>query len=469
VRSSAILTIFLLFGAAVALVSREPQPDSRLKNAFRRPNQNGWTYVHLEGAPAEMGYQHGFLLAPEIGDALKVISLELTHDTNRSWKFFRDAAKDDLWPHVEAQYRAELEGIAEGARAHGVKLDVWDVVALNAFLELNPYYVNWYDKLHKVAPASKSTAPEHCSAFVATGRYTKDGRIVIGHNAWTGYLDGQRWTMIFDIAPASGHRILMDGFPGLIHSADDFGVNDAGMVITETTISRFHGWNPDGIPEFVRARKAMQYSTSIDEFATWMKEGNNGGYANTWLAADRKTNEIASLELGLKNVTLQRTKDGYFVGSNFPANEKLVADETEFDVHDMGQSANARRVRWEQLMEENKGKIDVAAGQRFLADHYDTFAKKEEAGERTLCGHVELSPRGAQPWQPPYGIAGAVQNKVTDAAMAEQMSFTASAGHACGRDFHAAAHLEAHPEFAWQKELLHDMPSGKWTTFRSGN
>jgi Phospholipase B len=469
VRNSALLTLVLLFGAAMALVSREPQADSRLKNAFRRPSQNGWTYVHLEGAPAEMGYQHGFLLAPEIGDAEKVVSLELTHDTKRGWKFFRDAAKNDLWPHVEAQYREELEGIAEGLRARGVKLDVWDVVALNAFLELNPYYVNWYDKEHNLAPAANSTAPEHCSAFVATGRYTKDGRMVIGHNAWTGYLDGERWTMIFDIAPAAGHRILMDGFPGLIHSADDFGVNDAGMAITETTISRFHGWNPDGIPEFVRARKAMQYAASIDEFATWMTEGNNGGYANTWLAADRKTNEIASLELGLKNVTLRRTKDGYFVGSNFPLNEKLVADETEFDVHDLGQSANARRVRWEQLMEENKGKIDVAAGQRFLADHYDTFAKKEDASERTLCGHVDLSRRGAQPWQPPYGIAGAVQNKVTDAAMAEQMSFTAATGHACGLDFHAAAHLKAHPEFAWQKELLRDMPSGQWTTFRSRN
>src|SRR6185369_9815815 len=176
------------------------------------------------------------------------------------------------------------------------------------------------------------------------------------------------WNMVFDIAPLSGHRMLMDGFPGVIHSADDFGVNSAGIMITETTITRFHGWNPDGIPEFVRARKAMQYSSSIDEFAKWMSEDNNGGYANTWLVADRNTNEVASLELGLKNVTLRRTKDGYFVGSNFPVNEKLLTDETEFDAKDLGASANARHVRWEQLMEQNKGKIDVAAGQRFLAD-----------------------------------------------------------------------------------------------------
>jgi hypothetical protein len=468
VRSSGILSLILLFAAAVALVSREPQADPRMKNAMRRPSQNGWTYVHLEGTPSEIGFQHGYLLAPEIRDAEKVISLELTHDTKRSWAFFRDAARKELWPHIEAQYREELTGIAEGLKARGVKLDVWDVVALNAWLEWNPYYVNWYEKQHKTQ-LTKLTAAEHCSAFVATGSCTKDGRVVMGHNAWTGYLDGERWTMVFDIAPATGNRILMDGFPGLIHSGDDFGVNSAGIMITETTISRFHGWNPDGIPEFVRARKAMQYSASIDDFSKWMTEGNNGGYANTWLVADRKTNEIGSLELGLKNVTLKRSKDGYFVGSNFPENEKLAADETEFDLKDMGQSANARRVRWEQLMAENKGKIDVAAGQRFLGDHYDTFSKKEEADERTLCGHIDLSPRGSEPWQPPHGIAGAVQNKVTDAAMAEQMSFTVAAGHACGLQFHAAEHLAAHPEFAWQKEMLHDMPAGAWTTFRISN
>jgi len=49
--------------------------------------------------------------------------------------------------------------------------------------------------------------------------------------------------------------------------------------------------------------------------------------------------------------------------------------------------------------------------------------------------------------------------------MAERMSFTASAGHACGIPFRAAPHLKAHPEFAWQKELLRDMESSPWTTF----
>ncbi len=196
-----------------------------------------------------------------------------------------------------------------------------------------------------------------------------------------------------------------------------------------------------------------------------MKDGDNGGYANTWLVADRKNNEIASLELGLKNVVLQRATDGYFVGSNFPANPKLIREETDFNAKDLGESANARHVRWEQLMAQYKGKIDFAAAQQFLSDHYDTFEKKVDPDERTLCGHIELSPRGEKGWQPPFGTAGAVQNKVADATMAEHMSFTAAAGHACGIDFKSAEHLRAHRGFSWEGQLLKDIDAEPWTTF----
>ncbi|MBZ5595745.1 MAG: peptidase C45 [Acidobacteriia bacterium] len=456
----------LLF-VAVLLASREPQADPRLKNALRRPEKSGWTYVHLEGTPAEIGYQHGYLLAPEIGDSFKVIQLEMTHDIHKSWGFFRHTAQEMLWPHIEQEYRDELKGITEGVNAHGVKVDLWDIVALNAALEWE-YYVHEYDREHKIQSPPSVTAPDRCSAFVATGSYTKDGRVVIGHNAWTQYLDGERWTIIFDVVPAHGHHFIMDGYPGFIHSGDDFGVNSAGMMITETTITQFHGWDPNGVPEFVRGRKAMQYSASIDDFVRIMSEGNNGGYANNWLVADRKTNEIADLELGLKNVNLQRTKDGYFVGSNFPVSGKMAREETDFNLSDPSKSANARRVRWEQLMAENKGRIDVAAAERFLADHYDTYDKKIEPDERTLCGHVDLSARGMLPWQEPYGIAGAAQNKVTDSAMAEKLSLAASAGHACGLHFKAAEHLRKHSEFAWQKESLKDMNSYPWETFTAG-
>ena len=454
-----LFSVSLLLAVALGLLSGDVKTDPRLSKASRAADENGWIEVHLEGSPAEIGFQHGFLLADEIEDTVRVISAEFAHDEKREWGFFRDAARDVFWPHVEQEYRDELNGIAEGLKARGSKLDLWDVVALNSWLEA-PYYTR--NLKHKTGLTA-----DRCSAFVATGSYTTDGRVVMGHNNWTSYADGERWNIIFDIVPASGYHILMDGMAGLIDSGDDFGMNSAGILITETTISGFNGFDADGVPEFVRARKAMQYAASIDDFARIMKEGNNGGYANNWLVADRNTNEIADLELGLKNVHLQRTKDGFFVGSNFPIDPQLMRDETSFEADNAGNSANARHVRWLELMEENRGKIDVAAAQRFLADHYDTFAKKVQPSERTLCGHADLSPRGIADWVAPYAPAGAVQNKVTSAAMAAKMSMVAVLGHACGRDFHAAAHLARHAEFEWYRPILRDMDARPWTEFHA--
>ena len=40
-----------------------------------------------------------------------------------------------LWPHIDAEYQQELQGIADGA-AEGVNADVWDIVALNSMEEV---------------------------------------------------------------------------------------------------------------------------------------------------------------------------------------------------------------------------------------------------------------------------------------------------------------------------------------------
>jgi len=462
-----VLVLFALSCAALAAAS-----DPRLENAYRF-QQGGWTYVHLEGSPADIGYQHGYLLAPEIADAFAAIKLFDTHQSQRDWEFFRTTAQQMLWPHIDAEYQQELQGIADGVKAHGVDLDVWDIVALNAFEEVPDYYLPWLAKQQKSAANPNLKAPGNCSAFIATGSMTKDHQIVIAHNNWTSYLAGERWVIVFDIQPEHGNRILMDGFPGVIVSDDDFGVNSAGIMITETTITQFEGWDPNGKPEFMRARKALQYANSIDDYVRIIKEGNNGGYANDWLIGDRKTGEIAYLELGLKNTPLWRTKDGYFVSSNFARDLKLIKEETDgFNPEDASSSMNARHIRWEQLMNQAKGQIDVAMAEQFLSDHVDTFAAmsdKQMQNERALCGHVDNSPRGVKEWEwNPYNPGGAVQGKATDSDMAAKMSFVARAGHPCGEDFLAEPFLEKHPEYSWQKPLLHDMKAGPWTVFTAG-
>jgi hypothetical protein len=185
---------------------------------------------------------------------------------------------------------------------------------------------------------------------VATGSYTADGRVVIGHNNWTTYADGERWNVVFDIVPSGGYRILMDGMPGLIHSGDDFGINSAGILITETTISGFSGFDRNGVPEFVRARKAMQYAASIDDFARIMKDGNNGGYANNWLVADRNTERDRRSGTGSQERASAAHAGRLLRRLEFPIDPALTREETTFKPADAGSSANARHARWLELM-----------------------------------------------------------------------------------------------------------------------
>lgn len=442
--------------------------DPRLKGAYRF-ERGGWIYVHLQGTPSQIGFQHGYLLAPEIQDFIKVVKLNDTHSTHRDWNFFLQASHHMLWPKMDHEYQQEIQGIVAGLHARGVELSVDDVVTMNAVEELADYYVPWYNSQHKVAYAPHLTSPGNCSAFVATGSYTKDHKIVIAHNNWTNYMEGERWRIMFDIVPQHGYRMMMDGLPGVITSDDDFGINSDGIMVTETTISQFYGWDPNGKPEFDRSRKALQYSASIDDYVRIMLDGNNGGYANDWLLGDRKTNEIAQFELGLKAYKLYRTKDGYFVGSNFASDPKVIKLDTKFNPGNPETSPNARRTRWEQLMKQNKGQIDVHLGEQFLSDHTDAYAHKVDADERTLCGHGEDSPRGVKLWDwPPYFPGGAVQGKVTDSDMVARMSLIARRGHPCGDDFIASAFLKKHPQYSWMAPLLEDMKAGPWTQFHSG-
>jgi hypothetical protein len=460
------LSLLAITSVAAFAASSDHTHDPRLQGGYKF-NESGWTYVHLQGTPEQVGFQHGYLLAREIEDNVQVYKVEAPHNDKRPWSFFREAGKKVLWPHIEPEYQEELKGIAEGLQAQGSRLDLWDVVALNGEIELGDYYLPTLNAKEGKQNPPAATAPGKCSAFIATGSATRDGKIVIAHSNWSSYAEGERWTVVFDMVPAGGQHFLMDGLPGVITSQDDFGVNASGLMITETTLPMARGFDTAGIPEFDRSRKAMQYATSIDEYAAIMRKGDNGGYANSWLIGDRRTGEIAYLELGLRHTPLIKKKDGYFVSSNFSSDPLLIRDDTPgFDPNNPESSMNARRTRAEQFVQQHFGKLDTALAEAYLSDHFDSYEHTLDAGKRSLCGHEETSPVGEKVWDnPPFDPAGAVTGKVMDSEMAAKLSFIARAGHPCGENFVAAPFLAAHPEFAWQKAILHDMIARPWTIF----
>jgi hypothetical protein len=426
----------------------------------------GWIYLHVEGEAGERGFQHGYLLAAEIAEGLRVSKACWEYASAMSWPWLTERAGQMFVPHIDPENLSELEGIAKGMTAAGHPATRDDIIAYNGIIELTGYW--WPTELKKIKDGPTPSVRESCSSFIATGKMTRDGNLVLGHNTMMDYNDVFP-NVIEDIVPARGHRILWQTEPGWIHSGTDFFITDAGLVGSETTIGDFDGFETNAVPEFVRMRRATQDAGSIDQWCELMKRGNNGGYANAWLLGDINSHEIARLELGLKEVSLEKKRDGYFSGSNVAENLKLLRFETSTKETDIRSSGVARRVRWKQLMKEYAGRIDLASAKTFEADHMDPYLHKKEPDGRTLCGHFELQGEPAGSWPGvPYGCSGTVDAKVVDASMAKAMSFEARWGTACGRPFIAKDYLSEHPQFDWMSNLLKDRPAQPWAVFKAG-
>jgi hypothetical protein len=434
-----------------------------------RAEKAGWIYIHVEGEAHDRGFQRGYLLAKEIADALHTTRISWEHQTSMEWKWAVSQAGPMFLPKVDPEDLAEIDGMVDGLRAAGYTASRDEMIAYNGYIELSGYW--WPAELKKMkesAAESLVAVHESCSSFIATGSMTKDGNVVLGHNTMQSY-DDVFPRIIEDIQPARGHRILWQTSPGWIHSGTDFFITDAGLVGSETTIGSYEGFDTNGVPEFVRMRRATQDAASIDQWCQIMKAGNNGGYANAWLVGDIHSKEIARLELGLKHIGFEKKQDGFFTGSNVAEDSKILRMETSADETDIRASSVARRVRWKQLMRENVGKIDLALAKRFEADHFDSYRGRFQPSARTLCGHFELDPEADKPWPGvPFGCCGTVDSKVVDASLARQMSFAARWGSACGTPFIARKYLEAHPQFDWMDGILKDRPAEPWAVFRAG-
>lgn len=425
--------------------------EDRLAGSARRED-SGWIVLTLAGEPRNIGYQYGSLASREISQAHAALRDLLRWRTGRDWNWYREQTRRLFWSKLDPEYQQEMEGQAEGLAAKGVKLDVWDVLAFNGYIEVSDYYLPWS------LQASAGAAGDSCSAFVATGSATADGKPVIGHNLWWDWIMGPKWNVVLDIRPKRGHRILMDCLSGFLHSGSDFAMNSAGIALCETTISNFKGFDPNGIPAFMRMRKAIQYSKNLDDVYGHFFKGNNGGYANTWLMVDANTNEIGKLELGLKNVIFHRSTQGWYVGSNFPEDAKLIAEETEgWDDSVRSNGCLRRQVRWQSLLTRSKGRIDAERSKGFLADTFDEVLNQKGASDGTICGRSDA-----------FGAAhGAINTKVASAAQIRGMTFWARMGISDGSTFQAAPFLARNPRYAPVQEHLRDIPSYPWVLLRN--
>jgi hypothetical protein len=451
-----------------------------------RTNKNGWICISINGKPYERGLAHGQLLATEIKESLNIYKFNLYDSHGLEMDFFIQLSNyvfkrptEDNFP----EFFEELKGIADGAN---VPLD--DLILLNnsaslayALLKLSDYIDNmpqeFRDKYGKLSAnlgssqegGKRGVGADKCSAFIAVGSYTADGKIVCAHNTFDEFIGGQLFRVIVDIHPEVGNRIIYQGAPGYISSQTDFFVTSAGFIGTENTLGGFNQFAPKD-PITCRIRKCMQYAMTLDDYVDFLTHNNSGDYANAWLFGDINTNEIMRIELGLNYVNTERLTDGYFIGFNAaydPRIRNLECSNTGFD--DIRRHQGSRKVRLEELMEYHKGNINVEIAEQIIGDHYDVYLKEENKCSRTVCSHYDLDNRAfmSQSDRPlPFQPRGTVDGKVCDTTLAKQMAFKGRWGSSCGTPFNANKFFKEHIQWKRLLSYIHDRPSQPWTLLK---
>jgi hypothetical protein len=448
----------------------------KVKNGIRY-DLNGWTYISINGLPKERGTAYGKLMIKDMKEVRRILDFIIYTDFGVKWDFFIQAAQKYFTPKIEQyfpEFYEEMVGFAEGAN-----MSIDEVVAWNNYFTLTEsWWSNMPEQEAAIVKGDKPTrsnvaskeggSQERCSAFIAVGDWTTDGKIVCAHNNFSNFVDGQLAKYVIDIKPTKGNRILMLGFPGWIWSGTDFFITSAGILGTETTIGGFIGYQ-NNIPISCRIRNAMQYGNNLNDYENMLLDGNSGDYANSWLFGDTNTNEIMRIELGLRFHKTERTKNGYFIGFNAPYDPRirnLECVNTGFD--DIRRHQGARKVRLSDLMDTWKGKLNIDIAQKIISDHYDVYLNKENLCSRTVCSHYELDAREymSDPSRPkPFQPRGALDGNVVDSTMTKNMSFLLRWGSSCGTPFDVDKFCSENRIWDYLKPYLHDRPQQPWTTF----
>jgi hypothetical protein len=439
----------------------------KIKNGFSY-EKGGWKYISINGGPKERGYAYGYLCAADFKEIQRTLKFLMMEAYGMEWEYFIKAISDDFKEMTFRDFKEfydEMDGIAAGCNANGCKTDIDEIIAWNFYCSI-PY---WYSTKSDNRVGKEGGANDRCSAFMAVGDWTTDGKIVCAHNSFTDYIDGQFSNVILDLNPEKGHRFIMQTSACWIWSGTDFFVTAKGIIGTETTIGGFFPYEKK-FPIGYRIREAMQYGNTLDEYCEILLRENSGDYANAWLFGDTNTNEILRIELGLKYHNIERTKNGFFIGFNAPYDERIrnleVVDSGFYDVR---RHQGARMVRLGELMDEHKGKLNIALAKEIIADHYDVYLLKDNNPcSRTVCSHYDLDPREymSDPSRPkPFAPHGAVDGIVCDTELAKKMAFIGRFGNSCGIPFVTDTFIKKHRQWEKFAPYLRDRPSEPWTEF----
>ena len=368
---------------------------------------------------------------------------------------------------IPPELRTEIEGIAAGLTAAGVPSTFDDVLGINDWMELTGY---WWPKNSGRYTALAPTGGEgnHCSAFIATGSATADGSIVLGHTSFTGFWQGQFENVILDITPDDGNRMVMQTAPGWIMSMTDFWLSSVPGRRHHRDhhrwLRRVQGVRRDtdaGVLPRPRCNAIRQRHRPLDQPHERRQQRRI-----RQLLVDRRRQDRRdrALRRGLA-VPKPQPHDRWLLLGRQPT--RGSADSQPGVLRDRVQRRypapnGARQVRWQHLLGDFDGRIDVEVGKRMLADTFDPYLNYTRPSSRTICAHSDEDPcenSGLTPFTP----FGSIDAKVAcRQGHRRHEPVGALRGRADGAPFDADEFLRQHPQWNWQQGYLQSRPQRPW-------
>jgi len=292
--------------------------------------------VKLDGDDYARGCAYGDATAEPLG---RVLAMQQEMDS------CREAARAYLPFIADHAPRTldEMHGCADGA---GVTFE--DILAM----------VAGYERFM----LSMAESPEKCTAFAAMGDATVDGNLICGQNNDEGvdsWLDGAADVLLLHIEPEGMQTLIYThvGLPAYM------GMNTSGLCVMWMTINNRD--NGPGVPSVVLLRELMRH-TSLDDAVDYLRRTPRACPNNFMMA--HATDGISSVECSYQHWREVHSRTA-LCHANHILDEELgescamrgLSWHTTF----------ARQARMDQLVNDHRGRIDVAAGCRMLRNRDD--------------------------------------------------------------------------------------------------
>lgn len=213
--------------------------------------------LYLNGTHYEMGYQHGYLLADEIGENFRAF---LNYTETFGWNYsFYVWLWNEIKDYVPQEYKDEIEGIADGS---GISI-------LN--ISINNIMADWFHCCNAAAwgPATIDNKLYHIRSFdwsmkmidPITGRGLRENQILMIRN------------------PKNGYASVEPSFSGLIGGPGGINENGIGIgILCSYCFDEINSTHAEGIPVTFRVKMVLDKAANVSNALEIINSNKTSGY-----------------------------------------------------------------------------------------------------------------------------------------------------------------------------------------------